>query len=267
MRITALLLTSVLFGGAASADLIVPQTASSRILIPAAGSAGGQNGTFFRSDIQVLNFRTSSQRLLLYWLPQGSSGAGIAPRSIELPAGSGFFSDDFVRTVMLQEGVGAIELVGVTSDGQFDPNAQLYVTSRIWTPRPDGVAGTMSQTFPAIVMPGSTARVKSVFGIRRTNQYRLNVGVTNPSQTTHHYRITARLNTGTSTENAQIEIDVQPRSVEQRNMTLTSEGVAQVLIEDLTAGTTTDWQGWASSIDNESGDAWSHVAFPLPAQQ
>jgi hypothetical protein len=37
-----------------------------------------------------------------------------------------------------------------------------------------------------------------------------------------------------------------------------------VLIENLTAGTSTDWQGWASSIDNESGDAWSQIAFPFP---
>lgn len=263
-RSALLLLTSVLLCTAARADLIVPQTAASRILIPAAGSAPGANGTFFRSDIQVVNLRSVSQRVLMYWLPQGRNGAAIAPRAIDLAASSGFSSEDFVASVMLQEGVGAIEFVGVNSDGQFDPDAQLQVTSRIWTPRPDGGPGTMSQTFPALILPGSTARAKTVFGVRRSSQYRLNIGIANPGQTVHHFRVTARISTGQTSETVQFELDVQPRSSEQRSAALTQEGVVQVLIENLTAGTATDWQGWASSIDNNSGDAWSQIAFPTP---
>lgn len=265
MRTTALLLTSLLLTATLHADLITPQTAAARVLIPAAGSAPGNNGTFFRSDIQVVNLRAEAQRILMYWLPQGRSGAGIAPRSITLPAGSGFSSEDFVAAVMIQEGVGAIEFVGVTEQGQFDSGARLHVTSRIWTPRPDGGSGTMSQTFPALIMPGSTARTKSLFGVRRSAQYRLNVGIANPSDGVHRYRVTARLATASGAENAQFEVDVNPRSIEQRNVAgLTQEGIAQVLIEDLTDGTAVDWQGWGSSIDNASGDAWSMIAFPLP---
>jgi hypothetical protein len=268
MNRTSLLLTSLLLISlSASADLIVPQTAAARVLVPAAGATAGQNGTFFRSDINVVNLRDAPQRILMYWLPQGQNGAPIAPRSITLPAASGFSSEDFVTTVMLQEGLGAIEFAGATDDGQADPNARLHVTSRIWTPRPDGADGTLSQTFPALILPGSTARVRSVFGARRSAQYRLNVGVANPSQTAHRFRITARVVTATNDESAQFELDVQPRSMEQRNVALSIEGVAQVLIENLTAGTATDWQGWASSIDNFSGDAWSQMAFPFPAQQ
>ena len=268
MRTTALVLTSLLLCGTLSADLITPQTAAARVLIPAAGSAPGNSGTFFRSDIQVVNLRAASQRILMYWLPQAGNGSAIAPRSIDLPAGTGFSSEDFVTTVMLQTGVGAIEFVGVTAANEFDPLAQLHVTSRIWTPRPDGAEGTMSQTFPALVMPGSTARTKSVFGVRRSPQYRLNVGVVNPSQTTHRFRVTARLATATGPEQVQFEMELQPRSILQQNVGgLTQTGIAQVLIEDLTAGTAIDWQGWASSIDNDSGDAWSMIAFPLPAQQ
>lgn len=264
MKRLSLLLTSLLLSFSLSADLIVPQTAAPRVLIPAAGAAAGQNGTFFRSDINVANLRDASQRILMYWLPQGQNGAPIAPRSITLPSARGFSSEDFVTTVMLQQGLGAIEFVGVTEDGQFDPNARLHVTSRIWTPRPDGAAGTLSQTFPALVMPGSTARVKAVFGVRRSADYRVNAGVANPSQTTHRFRITVRVVTATNDESAQIELDVPPRSMDQRNFALSIDGIAQVLIENLTAGTATDWQGWASSIDNHSGDAWSQIAFPFP---
>jgi len=263
MRTTTLLLTSLLLCSTASADLIVPQTYAARILVPAAGSAAGQNGTFFRSDISVVNVRGLSQRILMYWLPQGSSGTPIAPISIDLASANGFSSEDFVASVLHQQGVGAIEFVGVTSDGTPDPEARLHVTSRIWTPRPDGGTGTLSQTFPALVMPGSTARVKTVLNMPRSTQYRLNVGVANPSDTLHRFRVTARIITTTNSETEIFEFDVQPRSVEQRSINMVSNGSSQVHIERLTSEVT-DWQAWVSSVDNGSGDAWSQIAFPFP---
>ncbi|MDP9190146.1 MAG: hypothetical protein M3P06_00395 [Acidobacteriota bacterium] len=263
MRISAFLLTSLLLSHSLNADLIVPQTAAARILVPAAGNAAGANGTFFRSDIQVVNLRNAEQRVRMFWLPQGSSGAAIAARSVDIGALSGIGSEDFVASVMLQSGVGGIEFVGVTETGQFDQNARLHVTSRIWTPRPDGGSGTMSQTFPALIMPGSTARVKTAFGLRHSSQYRVNVGITNPSDTVHLFRVSAFSVTEVGQENPQFEVTVQPRSIEQRVVNgLIGNGTVQVLIENLTEGTATDWQGWASSIDNQSGDAWSQIAFP-----
>jgi hypothetical protein len=177
---------------------------------------------------------------------------------------SGFFSDDFVRDYLNQQGLGGIEIVGVTAQGFPDPEARLHATARIWTPRPDGSAGTMSQTFPALAMPGSTARAKSIFGLRRTTQFRLNVGISNPSEEVHRFRVTARINDVGGNTSVQYEVLVQPRSIDQRTVETGLQGLAQVLIENLTAGTATDWQGWASTIDNASGDAWSQIAFPTP---
>jgi hypothetical protein len=265
MRTFTILLTALLFAGSVRADLIVPQTSASRILIPIAGDAAGASGTHFRSDIQIVNLRNATQRIQLHWLPQGRSGAAIAPRTVDLPPLSGFFSDNFVGSILLQSGLGGIEIVPVTPEGQPDVNARLQATARIWTPRPDGAAGTFSQTFPAIVMPGSTARAKTIFGSRLSSDYRLNVGITNPSQERQRFRVTVRVNTESASQNVQYETDLEPRSIEQRNIPATANGIAQVLIESITAGTATDWQGWASSIDNASGDAWSHVAFPSPA--
>jgi hypothetical protein len=270
MRLATSLFASLLLCAAATAsdlrpdDLIVPQTAAARILVPAAGNAPGANGTYFRSDIQVANLRNSAQRVLMYWLPQGSSGAAIAPLAIDLSASRGFSSEDFVTNVLAQTGVGSIEFVGVTADGQFDPAAQLHVASRIWTPRPDGAAGTMSQSFPSIILPGSTSRSKTVFGVRHSPQYRINVGISNPASTVHRFRVTARIATGTIDESDVFELEVPPRSMVQRATTLTASAIGQVLIENLTTGTATDWQAWASTIDNASGDAWSQMAFPTP---
>jgi hypothetical protein len=264
MRILSVLLVSLLLCSTAGADLIVPQTGAARVLVPAAGSTAGQNGTFFRSDIHLINVRPLPQRVLMYWLPLGHSGSAIAPRTIDLASGNGISSEDFVASVLLQQGLGAIEFVGVTSEGVPDPDARLHVTSRIWTPRPDGGAGTLSQTFPALVMPGSTARVKTVLGMPRSDQYRLNVGVANPSNTLQRFRVTARIITTTNSELETFEFEVQPRSMEQRNIIMVSNGTSQVHIERLSTEVT-DWQGWVSSVDNLSGDAWSQAAFPFPA--
>ena len=263
MRITTFLLTSLLFITTANADLIVPQTAAPHILVPAAGNAPGANGTYFRSDIQVINLRSVQQRVQMFWLPQGSSGAGIAAHTVDISPLSGIGSEDFVGSVLTQSGVGAIEFVGVTQTGQFDPDARLHITSRIWTPRPDNGAGTMSQTFPALIMPGSTARVKTAFGLRHSAQYRVNVGITNPSSTAQTFRVTAFSNTEVGQEQPLFDVTVQPRSIEQRVVNgLIGDGTVQVLIQNMTAGTAVEWQGWASSVDNGSGDAWSHIAFP-----
>ena len=49
------------------------------------------------------------------------------------------------------------------------------------------------------------------------------------------------------------------RAIQQVLLPGTASGLVQVLIEDLGGGAG-DWQGWASSIDNQSGDAWSQIA-------
>lgn len=263
MRNTAILLTLLLLSTTATADLIVPQQAAGRILVPAAGNGAGANGTFFRSDIQIANLRDAPQRVLMYWLPLGSSGLAIAPRALDLAANRGFVSENFVANVMAQTGLGSIVFEGVNANNQFDPNARLHVTSRIWTPRPDGGDGTMSQTFPSIILPGSAARSKTIFGMRHSTEFRLNVGVSNPSPIAQRFRVTARIATTTVDETDVYEVTVAPFSMDQRQITgLTRTGVAQVLIENITEGSVADWQAWASTVDNHSGDAWSQMAFP-----
>ena len=268
MRNTAFLLTLLLVSTAATADLIVPQTAASRILVPAAGHGAGANGTFFRSDIQIANLRNAPQRVLMYWLPLGTSGSGITPLALDLAALRGFVSEDFVANVLSQSGLGSIEFVGVTEAGQFDPNARLHVTSRIWTPRPDGGDGTMSQSFPSIILPGSIARTKTLFGMRHSSEFRMNVGISNPSPISQRFRVTAHIATTTVDETDVYEVTVAPRSMDQRPVSgLTRTGVAQVTIENITVGDVGDWQAWASTIDNASGDAWSQMAFPGASSQ
>lgn len=247
-----------------SDEVIVPQSAAARIWIPVAGSAQGANGTFFRSDISVTNLRSADQRVQLYWLPQGASGPSTPLRSYDVPAGRGFSSDDFVDRLLNRSGLGAIEVVGVTPAGAFDPLARLHVTSRIWTPRPDGGEGTMSQTFPSVIAGASASSdVKQILGMRRGNQLRLNVGVMNPAATTQRFRVEVSILGPAGVEVETLEFDVKARSIEQVLVPAETTGVAFVEVEDLGGGAG-DWLTWASSIDNQSGDAWSQMGFATP---
>jgi hypothetical protein len=246
----------------AAADLIVPQTSAARILIPVAGNAAGANGTFFRSDIALVNLRNAEQRVLLRWYPQGRSGDDpTLTRAITLPARGGLSSENFVANRLQQTGIGSIDIIGVTADGTFDPEAQLRATSRIWTPQPNVANGTMSQSFPSIVLTSSQNPVKWIFGVRRSEQYRLNVGVSNPAAVAQRFRVTAVGETGTTEV---VEFEVPSMSMEQRGIAGTG-GLTQIVVQNISSPFAGTWQAWASSIDNVTGDATSEMAFPAPA--
>ena len=256
------LFLSLFLASAASADLIVPQTSASRILIPVAGNAAGANGTFFRSDISIVNLRNVDQRVLLRWYPQGRAGDDPSlTRAITLQARSGVSSENFVLNQLQQTGIGSIDIIGVREDATFDPEAQLHATSRIWTPQPNVTNGTMSQSFPSIVLTSSQNPVKWIFGVRRSEQYRLNVGVSNPGSVAQRFRVTAVGETGTTEV---VEFDVPAMSMEQRGIAGTG-GVTQLVVQNISSPFSGTWQAWASSIDNVTGDATSQIAFPAPA--
>lgn len=273
MRFTTLLFALTLSFAAVAQnvepnDLIIPQTATNRIIIPVAGAIAGGGNTFFRSDINVINFRNADQRVELHWLPQGSAGDSVADRVISVGARSGFSSEDFVTNILNQSGLGAIEIIATTATGEVDPAGQLHATARVWTPVPNSTAqnpGTMSQTFPAIVLTTSNVQTKWIFGVRRDlDRYRLNAGITNNSTVGQRFRITT---IGSQTGGGEtVELEVPARSMQQINLPGSANGAFQIIVQNISVTTVvTSWQAWASSVDNVTGDAWSQVAFPAPA--
>src|SRR6266550_2471943 len=124
----------ILCTGSAFAQLTAP---APQILIPAAGSVQGLNGTFFRSDIAVFNYRDVPQDVLLEWLPQGTSGVGGPSVLITINARSGIISQDFVTVFLHQSGLGAILMSAMTSGSLAEANGALFATARIWTPQAD----------------------------------------------------------------------------------------------------------------------------------
>jgi hypothetical protein len=252
-----LVLLSFVLAGAASADLVIPQTASPAILIPAAGDVEGANGTHFRTDVTLVNLRDVPQRVQMLWYPQGGgSSAGVIQRTLTINARSGISSTDFVRNFLFQTGLGSIDVRGVDEENDFDPNARLHAAARIWTPQPNAPNGTTSQTLPAIIPAGARA-VQAIFGVRRGDQYRLNVGIVNPNATAQRFRFTLLTSGGASEMR---ELQLEPFSMDLVQMPGTAD-VVQILVENLTTPNAY-WEAWASSIDNVTGDAWSQMAFP-----
>jgi hypothetical protein len=246
--------------------LLEPVPATAQLLIPAAGSVEGANGTFFRSDIMVRNFRDVVQRVELRWLPQAGA-AGAAPVFVDIPVRSSIGSEDFVGEILHQTGLGSIVVTGVTAGGATDVAARLTAASRIWTPQP-GTTGTTSQSLPAVPMATiGGAEHATIIGVRRDARYRVNVGIVNvdPVRTQ-----TLRVEVPTSLLSLPpevYEVTVPPLSMQLIALNaLLRQPLSEVRVsnESAAAVRSSSWIAFASSVDNVTGDAWSELAGKDP---
>lgn len=246
----ALLLTS-----AAHAQLTAP---APQILVPAAGSVGGLNGTFFRSDIAIYNYRESNQNVVFQWLPQGRSGLAETIVQIGIPGRSGIISEDFVGSILNRGGLGAIVITAVRQDGQPDPLGALFVTSRIWTPQADKPEGTTSQTFPTIDTADINSSNVAILGQRVSNQYRANVGIVNLSTSEQTFEVLQNSDDPTFAPLLQT-VTIPPRAMQQVTLFNMRVAALQVRVRALTALDPRQWAAYGSSIDNVTGDSWSSL--------
>jgi hypothetical protein len=231
--------------------LVTPFSAAPQILIPVAGSTAGANGTFFRSDITLINFGNVPQQVHLQWLPQ-AGGAGTSV-DVTIPALTGMSSEDFVTQFIGVSGLGSILVSGETAPLVFDPNAKLYATSRIWTPQP-GTGGNTSQSLD-VVQPGTTMISRAaIFGLRRDSRYRANVGIVNlDSSATVTFGVTVSPNGDT------YNVTVPPMSMQQVSLALSTATISQITIATASPSV---WLAYGSSVDNITGDGWSELALP-----
>ncbi|HEV8432759.1 MAG TPA: hypothetical protein VGR95_05045 [Thermoanaerobaculia bacterium] len=243
-----------------SAAVVQPLGVGFQLLIPAAGSTPGLNGTFFRSDISILNLAAHDQVVNLQWLPQ--PGLSVPnPVLVTLKASTGVRSADFVRDYLNQTGLGAILVTAaVNSDGTgIDQTARLFVSSRIWTPQP-GTNGTTSQDLPAI--PASqlntpAAAIFSMGGADDPPSYRTNVGIVNLDPV--HAQTFYILHFIQDPVNA-ITVTLPPFSMQQVSLGTIVPG-EQIQIQNITQTNKSNfWTAYGSTINNVTGDAWDELA-------
>ena len=225
-------------------------------LLPAAGSIQGANGTFFRSDVAIWNFRAEPQRLQMKWMPQGVTGNGIPPVEITIPAYSGIQDPDFTANVLHQQGVlGAIFFLALRADGTLDGNAKLSIQSRIYTPQADS-RGYSSQSFDAIRITQIAGENRVITNQRNDFRYRMNVGIVNlDTENPHTWQLVS--------DNAVTSITVPPFSMHQVSIPRFNNDTTVPLVKIIgNGGGQTKWVAYGSSVDNVSGDGWTSLAYP-----
>lgn len=258
MRRAAFITIVIFIAVMANGQIVATRSAVPQLLIPAAGAQQGGGNTFFRSDITIINYRTVAQRVRLQWLPQNLPGAGVASVDITINASSGIASEDFVTNTMQQSGLGAIMVTGIDATGAFDSSALLVATSRIWTPA-QGSSGTESESLPSVATTDINSGIVTILGARREVRYRTNVGIVNLSTAAQTYQVSVGGSFGTQSQ----QVTVAAMSMGLFPVTGASS-TTPLQIQIVNVGTpprSTFWVGYASSIDNITGDAWSMLGF------
>ena len=228
-----------------------------QLLFAGSGSAQGANGTFFHSDITVLNYRATAQRVAFTWLPNGQAAG--APMILTIGPNSGLISEDFVGTILGQSGLGALLITGVDAAGNFDPGALLYATERVWTPQP-GTSGTTSQSFPAIATSDINMIRATILGQRIDARYRTNVGIVNLDTVDRSFNIVQTTDDPNAPTNTAM-VTVPARSMVQVPLANLYAAALQILVQPLVEINPTLWMAYGSSVDNTTGDSWSSLGF------
>jgi len=235
------------------------------IFIPAAGSVRGNFGTFYKSDLQIANYRPVAQVIRARWIPQGGSGFSTQTQYITIPANSVYQYNDAVATLMLYSGLGSLEFVARTSlppNDSIDLNAQIDAFSRIWTPQPNTTLGTVSQNFGATgifqIIGNSSA---FALGLKQDTNYRTNVGILNEDFSTAHTWTVKVAGTGGATS---FTITVPAFSMMQASLPAGNWG--DLYVEFIPPGdlnTSVSWTAYGSSNDNGTGDGWVSLATQI----
>jgi len=227
-----------------------------QILLAGSGSVQGANGTFFHSDITILNYRNVSQNVSFQWLPL--NGATPAPIIKTIGPSSGQISEDFVGSILQLSGLGALLITAVDANGMLDPSGQLYVTERIWTPQP-GSSGTVSQTFPGIATSDINLMTATILGQRIDTRYRTNVGIVNMDTVSHDFDIIRT--TDDSANPIGTTVTVPAMSMLQVPLSTTPVVALQIAVQPHGTVNPALWMAYGSSVDNVTGDSWSSLGF------
>jgi hypothetical protein len=233
---------------------------SASFLFPSAGSVQGNGGTYFRSDVTIANYRSSSQKIAIYWLAGGQNNSTAQPQYLTLNANSTYFLRDFVGTTLGKSGLGAVLVNAVTSSNQFDSQASIDGFSRIWTNQP-GASGTVSLSFPSVAQADSYGSGSAVaLGLRQDSGFRTNAGIVNLDSATHTWSV----HVGGINGSTDFTIQVPPFSQVQTSIPAGNWG-------DLYLSFTPNvsnfyWSAFGATADNITGDGWVAHAGQLGGQ-
>ena len=244
--------------GGARRKVINLDSANNNFIFAAAGSVQGAGGTFFRSDVTIINHRNAAQRIGVGFMKQGVDNSNAPVYEDTLPANAPIVYSDFIGAGLGESGLGAVLIYGADSQGNLDPNAQLDGNSRIWTPQP-GSAGTVSQGFPSVAFQDSLGTAPAYAGgLRHDGGFRTNAGIVNLDSVTHTWEVDVNGVTGLRNS---FSITVPPLSLMQQ--VVPSGNYGNLILGFSTNVSGIWWSAYGASVDNITGDSWSaHAAQP-----
>jgi hypothetical protein len=247
-----------LFAGAVHAQAVGDNRSARYFVIPAAGSVAGANGTFFRSDVTLINYASTPEDVIAIFWPNGQStppaiSAGV---KVTLQPAQAVTYTDFVATVLNKSGLGAILFFGVKGTSG-DPNAAIDGLSRIYTKQP-GSEGTVSQEFPPVDVFNLFVADQSVsLGLRQDAGFRTNFGIVNADPVKHVVRVRA---IGEKVTN-ETTVTVPAYGMVQSSIPAGDYGAVTVVFDIMdSGGASVSWVAYASSTDNITGDGWVSIA-------
>src|SRR5882724_6983394 len=195
LKARALTRRSVPRGQGAHASTITDSVSARAFIIPAAGSVAGGGGTlFFRSDVTLVNYRSTPQQVLAGLWAIGSSNS-LAPsnyKSVTLQPNTYVTIQDFIVNALgKSNALGALIFIPYTGT-TLDPSGAIDGFSRIYTKQP-GSTGSVSQPFDAVDPDTLSAQLIDegvALGLRQDADFRTNFGIVNVDASDHVFKLT-----------------------------------------------------------------------------
>lgn len=239
-------------------NVVLLNGSSFSFLIPAAGSLPGGRGTFFRSDVTLVNYGEEHQDVLIIWLERDKDGTNAPAFRTTLDAGEPpITTQDFIAELGLS-GLGALLVTAVDNNDNVVETASIDGFSRIWTNQPNA-QGTVSQPFPPVNPGYLVDEFEAIsLGLRHDANFRTNAGVTNLDTQAHTFNVYVF----GEQEFREFSITVPALSMQQAPIPLVEYGAVTLIFEPADVDDEVDfgWAAYGSSTDNITGDGWVSIA-------
>lgn len=137
-------------------------------LVPVVAHNSGLQGTFWRSDVAVLNRNAGPAVLTLEYLPEGqdNSGGGSVASFTVPPYGTAMLADVTATLFDVTSGKGSLHV---------SSTQPVSLSSRTYTNRTDG--STYGHGSPPLAPAALSAAPRTLPGVRHGNGYRTNIGL------------------------------------------------------------------------------------------
>jgi photosystem II stability/assembly factor-like uncharacterized protein len=214
-------------------------------LVPASAHAGGKDGTFWLTDLDLYNPGATDATVAIAFLPAGGDNSAAPQEFFTVPAGAALELQDVVSSALHREGAGALRL---RSSGQ------LVVASRTYNTASSGTFGQFIAGVPETlaIPPGETVVLA---GLESSADFRTNIGVASAGATSA--TATVELHASSGALLATRDISVPPYGWFQVTDIFTEQGLGTVpdayaVVRNASA--TAHIEVYASIVDAHTGD-------------